>query len=100
MRTSRQCSCEFQRQNLTERFLIRDKSSIDAISDACCVGAHKPEMICDAGTQPRDIGCDVLITIASSDLVGRPESIADCSSILKVHSGAKSVGIYCCIKRG
>jgi len=85
---------------LKSSILRCDECSIAAVFGAGGVDTHDPEMIRSVCSQTRDIGCNVLITIASSDLVGRPESIADCSSILKVHCRAKSVGIYCCVKLG
>ena len=77
-----------------------DECSIAAVSGADGVGAHDPEMIRSVRGQARDIGSHVLITIASLDLVRRSRSVTDGSSILKIHSGVKSVGIYCSVKRG
>ena len=74
--------------------------SIAAVSGAGGVGAHDPEMIRGVRSQARDVRADVLIIIASLDLVGRSGSVADGSSILKVHRGAQSVGIYCSVKLG
>ena len=80
--------------------LVCGECSIAAVSGAGGVGAHDPEMIRGARTQARDVGDDVLIIIASRDLVGRSGSVADGSSILKVNRGAQSVGIYCPVKPG
>ena len=57
-------------------------------------------MISGMRSQSRDVRGDVLVIIAGLDLVGRSGSVADGSSILKVHRGAESVGIYCPVKRG
>ena len=37
--------------------LVCGKCSIAAVSGACCVGAHDPEMISGVRSQARDIGC-------------------------------------------
>ena len=77
-----------------------DERSIGAVSGADGVGAYDPEMICRMRSQARNLRGDILIIIASFDLVGRSGSVADGSSILKVHRGAQSVGINCPVKRG
>ena len=74
--------------------------SIGAVSGAGGVGADDPEMICAARSQARDVRGDVLIIIPSLDLVGRSGSVGGGSSILKVHRGAQSVGIYGPVKPG
>jgi hypothetical protein len=74
--------------------------SVGAVSGAGGVGADDPEMICGARTQARDVRADVLIIIPSLDLVGRSGSVADGSSILKVHRGAQPVGINGSVKPG
>ncbi len=76
------------------------KCPIAAVSGAGGVGAHDPEMICGTRTQARDVRKDILVIIASLDLVGRSGSVADGSSILKVYRGAQAVGIYCPVKPG
>ena len=91
----------YMKETWTLKSILRcDECSVAAVSDAGGVDAHGPEMVRGVCSQPGDTGCDVLITIASLDLVGRPGSIADGSSILKVRGGAKPVGIYCCVKLG
>jgi len=64
-----------------------DERSIATVSRAGGVGAHDPEMIRGVRSQARDIGCDVLIIIASLNLVERSGSVAGGPSILKVHRG-------------
>jgi hypothetical protein len=76
------------------------KCPIAAVSGAGGVGAHDPEMICGTRIQARDVRKDILVIIASLDLVGRSGSVADGSSILKVNRGAESVGIYRSVKPG
>ena len=89
------------KETWTLKSILRcDECSIPAVSDAGGVDAYDSEMIGGMRSQLGDIGCDVLITIASLDLVGRAESIAGGSSILKVDRRAKSVGIYCCVELG
>ena len=80
--------------------LVCGECSIAAVSGAGGVGGDDPEMISSVRSQTRDVRSDVLIIIASLDLVGRSGSVADGSSILKVHRRAQSVGIYCSVKRG
>ena len=74
--------------------------SIAAVSGADGVGGHDPEMISGVRTQARDVRSDILVIIASLGLVGRSGSVADGSSILKVHRGVQSVGIYDSVKPG
>lgn len=74
--------------------------SIAAVSSAGGVDTYDPEMISRVRTQARDVRGDVLIINASLGLVRRSGSVADGSSVLKIHRGAKSVGIYCSVKPG
>jgi hypothetical protein len=80
--------------------LLCGECSIAAESGADGVGAHDPEMISRVRPQSRDVRKDILVIIASLDLVGRSGSVASGSSILKVHRGAESVGIYRSVKPG
>ena len=72
--------------------------SIAAVSGAGGVCAHDSEMIRGVRSQAGDICADVLIIIASLDLVGRSASVTDGSSILKIDRGTQSVGIYGSVK--
>ncbi len=72
--------------------------SIAAVSSAGGVDTYDPEMISRVCSQARDVRRDVLIIIASLDLVGRSGSVADSSSILKIDRGTQSVGIYGSVK--
>ena len=72
--------------------------SIAAVSGAGRVDAHDPEMISGVRSQARDVRADVLVIIASLDLVRRSASIANASSVLKIHRGAQSMGIYGSVK--
>jgi hypothetical protein len=87
-------------QHLQGCTLLCGECSIAAVSGAGGVGAHNPEMICRARTQARDVRTDILVIIPGLDLVGRSEAVAGGSSILKVHGGVKSVGIYAAVERG
>jgi len=78
--------------------LLCGEGPIAAVSGADGVGAHDPEMISRVCSQSRDVRSDILVIIAALDLVGRSGSVADGSSILKVHRGAESMGIYCPVK--
>ena len=72
--------------------------SIAAVSSAGGVDTYDPEMISRVRTQARDVRGDVLIINASLGLVRRSVPVADGSSVLKIHGGGQSVGIYCSVK--
>ena len=79
---------------------MRGKGSIPAVSRASGVSGHDADMICGASNQARDVRKDVLVIVPSLSQVGRPGSIVRCSPVLKVHSGAQSVGINCSVESG
>ena len=64
--------------------LRRGECSIAAVSGSAGVGGHDPEVISGMCSQARDGRHDILVIIASLDLIGRSGSVADGSSILKM----------------
>ena len=78
--------------------LVRGECSIATVSGAGRVDTHDPEMISGVRSQARDVRTDVLIIIASLHLVRRSASVANGSSVLKIHRGAQSMGIYGSVK--
>ena len=80
--------------------LLRGKGPVAAVSGSGGVAGHDPEMIRGVRTQARDVRTDILIIVPSLGLVGRSGSVTGGPSVLKVHGGAQSVGIYCPVESG
>ena len=78
--------------------LVRGECSIATVSGAGGVSGHDSKMISRVRSQARDVRTDVLIIIASLHLVRRSASVANGSSVLKIHRGAQSMGIYGSVK--
>ena len=76
-----------RRPNRPRYLLGCGECSIAAVSGPASVAGYGPEVIGGVRTQARDVGSDILVVIASPDLIRRSGSVADGSSILKVDRG-------------